>query len=197
MHDLIWLSDTLLLFPFPPNSTLHSFVNIAIDSFWSPLMTLWQMWRCGRSAPIMMETSLFIMSIGTSLRCDHFRCISAFDTLCDGRFKAPTTHAILTSNFSGWWFEDIVNSTNFDVTETDDDIALVIFNVRCLPFSFKAFAKSDVLMLYMNLNQSIHHCCICTMFYFNRYYLKECTDTVWVCRVLILGGVNTCLLLVF
>ena len=84
------------------------------------------------------------MSIGTSLRCDHPCPISAFDTLCDGRFKAPTTYAFLTLIFSGWWLEDIVDCTNLNITETDDNIALALSNVHCLSFRFRAFTKSDV-----------------------------------------------------
>ena len=92
-----------------------------------------------------MEISLSITSIGASLRCDHFRCISAFDMHCDGRFKLSMTHAFFTSIWSGWCVEQIENSTNFDVTETDVDIALVMFSFHCFPFSFRVFANSDVI----------------------------------------------------
>ena len=135
-----WLRDISVLLLFPPNRTNPSFVHTAMGSFWFPLMTTWQIWRCGKSAPMRIEISLSITSVGTSLRCDHFRCISAFDIRCDG-----TTHVFLTSIWSGWCAEQIENSKKFDVTETDVDIALVMFSFRCFPFSFRVFANSDVI----------------------------------------------------
>ena len=64
---------------------------------------------------------------------------------CDGRFKQSMTHVFFTSIWSGWCVEQIENSTNFDVTETDVDIALVMFSFHCFPFSFWVFANSDVI----------------------------------------------------
>ena len=92
-----------------------------------------------------METSLLLISIGTSLRCDHFCCISAFDIRCEDRFKLSTTYAFFTSIWSEWCVEQIENSTNFNVTETDVDIALVMFSFHCFHFIFKIFAKYDVI----------------------------------------------------
>ena len=91
-----------------------------------------------------IEISLLVTSTGTSLRCDHFRCISAFDIHSDSRFKLSTVHAFFTSIWSGWCIEQIENSINFNVTETDADIALVIFSFHCFPFSFTIFANYDV-----------------------------------------------------
>ena len=108
-------------------------------------MTSWQIWRCGKSTSMRMEISLSLTSTETSLRYDHFCCISAFDIRCDGRFKLWTTHAFFTFIWSGWCIEQIENSTDFEVTETDVDIALVMFIFSCFSFSFKIFAKSDVI----------------------------------------------------
>ena len=112
-----------------------------MGSFWFPLMTSWQIWRCGKSGPIKIEMSLLVTSIGWSLRCDHFRCISAFDIQCDGRFKLSTTHAFFTSIWSEWCVEQNENSSNCDVTETDVDIALLMFSFRCFPFRVRVFAQ--------------------------------------------------------
>ena len=90
-----------------------------------------------------IEISLSVTSIETSLRCDYFRCISAFDIRSDGRFKLSTTNAFSISISSEWCVEQIENSTNFDATETDVVIALVIFSFHCFPFSIRVFADSD------------------------------------------------------
>ena len=55
------------------------------------------------------------------------------------------TCVFFTSIWSGWCVEQIENATNFDVTETDIDKALVMLSFRCFPFSFRVFANSDVI----------------------------------------------------
>ena len=130
----------LLFFPF--NSTQPSFVNLPSGSFWFPLIMLRQIWRCCKFAP--MRTEISLPSIGTSLRCDHFCCIFAFDMRCAGRLTISTTHVFFTSIWWGWCVDQIENSTKFDVTETDVDIALVLFNFLYFPFNFSVFANSDV-----------------------------------------------------
>ena len=110
-------------------------------------MTSWQIWRCGKSTPMRIEISLLVTSIGASLNCDYFRCIFSLEIRCDGRFKLSTTHVFFTSIWSGWCVEQIENSTNFNVTETDVDIALVMFSFCYFPSSFRIFANSDVFKL--------------------------------------------------
>ena len=62
--------------------------------------------------------------------------------MVDLNYRQPMYFSFLFDQDGG---ESIRNSTNFDVTEINVDIAIAIFSFCCLAFSFGYFDNSDVI----------------------------------------------------